>query len=179
VRGQTTYLSPWTATSKGKIYMDEWVADADAGQSVSSMNDAGFTSLSIYLSIHSLYDSDICSVPYEYTLIATDVCLTRNSSSSDARSVYFSCDGTGERCCSEHFISYLMQDLLPLQVPTVSTTSPRRDSTTIPVIRRLSKRPSKETRRCATTSTRTMMTTMQTTTMQQGHPTQLATLTTA
>jgi len=57
--------------------------------------------LSIYLFIHSLYDSDDCSVPYQYTLIATDVCLDL-STSSNASSFYGSCDGKGELCCREH-----------------------------------------------------------------------------
>ena len=79
------------------------MVDADAGQSVSSMNDA-FSRL--YLSI-SVYDSDDCSVPYEYYLTATDVCLN-SSTSGYASGLQFSCGGTGERCC-EHFISCLMQ----------------------------------------------------------------------
>jgi hypothetical protein len=65
------------------------------------MNDAVFKSLSIYLSINSLYDSDDCSVPYRYTLIATDVCLNF-STSGNSSSNYLSCDGAGERCCREH-----------------------------------------------------------------------------
>ena len=88
----------------GKSYMADWVAYADVGQSVSSINDA-FSRLNLSI---SEYDSDDCSVPYEYTLIATDVCLNF-STSGNARSEYLSCDGTGERCCSEHFISCLMQ----------------------------------------------------------------------
>ena len=53
--------------------------------------------LSIYLSIHRLYDSDDCSVPYQYMLFATDVCLDFSTSGS-ANSVYGSCDGLGEPC---------------------------------------------------------------------------------
>ena len=77
--------------------MADWVAYADVGQSVSSINDA-FSRLNLSI---SEYDSDDCSVPYEYTLFATDVCLNF-SASGNASSVYFSCDGKGEFCCREH-----------------------------------------------------------------------------
>jgi len=44
--------------------------------------------------MESLYDSDICSIPYQYTLYATDLCLNF-STSGNPSSNYLSCDGTG------------------------------------------------------------------------------------
>jgi len=44
--------------------------------------------------IEGMYDSDDCAVPFQYTLIATDVCLNI-STSGKASSYYYSCDGAG------------------------------------------------------------------------------------